>query len=103
MGPGIAATLLRGGMDVRAYDVSAQARQEAPNRVTAAISILDALNTPDKRDGRDVTIVGDLETCLQGADLVIESIPEDLDLKLTLLDEVDRRVSASPGTTRRSA
>ena len=38
-------------------------------------------------------VTGDLARCVAGADLVIETIPEDLDLKLGLLERLDRLVS----------
>ncbi len=94
MGPGIAATLLRGGMTVRAHDTSAQALENAPTLIATANSVLDALGRPDKRNGGEVSVSGDLATCVEGADLVIETIPEDIDLKLTLLEHLDRLVSA---------
>lgn len=93
MGPGIAATLLRGGMIVRACDTDPQALENAPVLIAAANTVLDALDTPDKSDGGEVMVTGDLARCVAGADLVIETIPEDLDLKLGLLERLDRLVS----------
>lgn len=95
MGPGIAATLLRGGMTVRAHDTSATALENAPNLIATAGNVLDALNMPDKRNGGEVVISNDLAACVEGADLIIETIPEDLELKLALFDQLDLLVSAN--------
>ena len=51
MGPGIAATLARGGMTVRCFDTSAEARERAPALIAAAGTVLSALGTPDQGDG----------------------------------------------------
>ena len=75
MGTGIAATLLRGGMIVRACDTDPQALENAPALIAAANTVLDALDTPDKSDGGEVMVTGDLARCVAGADLVIETIP----------------------------
>jgi 3-hydroxybutyryl-CoA dehydrogenase/5-formyl-3-hydroxy-2-methylpyridine 4-carboxylate dehydrogenase len=90
MGPGIAATLARGGMTVRGYDNSAEAAGKAPALIATATSVLDSLAMPDRSTGEEVLIAADLEACVAGADLVIETVPEKLDLKL----EVFRRLEA---------
>ena len=94
MGPGIAATLLRGGMTVRACDTNPQALENALGLIATADTVLDALGTQNRSDGGEVMITGDLARCVEGADLVIETIPEDLDLKLDLLEQLDRLVSS---------
>lgn len=95
MGPGIAATLLRGGLTVRAYDTNPQALETASALIATANSVLDALDMPDNRNGGQVAIANDLAACVTGADLVVETIPEDLGLKLSLLEQLDRLVSAN--------
>ena len=93
MGPGIAATLARGGMTVRGYDNNAQAAGNAPALIATATSVLDSLGMPDQSTGEPVAIAGDLETCVEDADLVIETIPEKLNLKLEILRRLDGLVS----------
>ena len=93
MGPGIAATLARGGMMVRAYDTHKQAVGAAPDLIDAATGVLTALGMPDQSDKRDVLATDSLEICVEDADLVIETIPEDLALKRKLFDELDRLVA----------
>lgn len=94
MGPGIAATLARGGMTVRGYDSSAQASGNAAAQVLAADSVLDSLGMPDRRTAEDVVIENSLEACVANADLVIESVPEKLDLKLEIFQRLDGLVSS---------
>jgi 3-hydroxybutyryl-CoA dehydrogenase/5-formyl-3-hydroxy-2-methylpyridine 4-carboxylate dehydrogenase len=94
MGPGIAATLARGGMTVRGYDSSEQAAGNAPALIATATSVLDSLGMPDQSTGEPVAIADDLESCVAGADLVIETVPEKLNLKLEILRRVDGLVSA---------
>lgn len=93
MGPGIAATLLRGGMTVRVFDTDPRTLENVSTVIAAANGVLGALNTPDKRNGGEVAVSGDLAACVEGADLVIETIPEDLALKLALLEQLDPLVS----------
>ena len=46
MGPGMAATLARGGMDVACYDASEAARDKAPGEVTTALAVLERIGGP---------------------------------------------------------
>lgn len=93
MGPGIAATLARGGMIVRAFDTSEQAIEAAPDLIDAATAVLAALGMPDQASEAAVLVTGSLEACVEDADLVIETIPEDLALKRSLFEELDQLVS----------
>ena len=92
MGPGIAATLARGGMLVRAYDNKPAALEAAAASVDQASSVLDALSMPDNSDGNRVLLTDRFEICVENADLVIETIPENLDLKRGLFAELDELV-----------
>jgi len=94
MGPGIAATLLRGGMTVRAFDTNEAALENASGSIEMANGVLDALGVADNRSGSAVALTDDLASCVENADLVIETIPEDLALKLTLLEQLDQLVSS---------
>lgn len=93
MGPGIAATLVRGGMTVRAFDTSKQATEIAPSLIATAASILQSLGLPDRSRGEEVMIADSLEACVAGANLVIETVPEQLDLKLQIFRRLDGLVS----------
>jgi 3-hydroxybutyryl-CoA dehydrogenase/5-formyl-3-hydroxy-2-methylpyridine 4-carboxylate dehydrogenase len=92
MGPGIAATLSRAGMTVTAFDVSADQRAKAPQTMEMAMNVLANLGTPDRGNGSGVKITDDLADCVKGADLVVETVPEKLDIKLKVFEEIDRAV-----------
>ncbi len=91
MGPGIAATLARGGMTVSAYDVSAEQREKSPPMMALASKILGALETEDK--GGSAEIVDSLEAALADAELVVETVPEKLDIKQAVFAQLDGLVS----------
>jgi len=95
MGPGIVATLARGGMTVRGYDTRAEAVQAARQTIDTANGVLSALGTPDRGRPDAVTVTDDLAEAVAGADLVIETVPEDVALKRKVFGELDTLVSAS--------
>ena len=94
MGPGIAATLARGGMTVRATDTSQEALAQASGLIEGAFGVLDALQMPSKGDDTAITLHDTLEECVAGADLVVETIPENTELKLNLLAQLDELVAS---------
>lgn len=89
MGPGLAATLARGGMEVRAFDVSAEQRAKAPGLMQQAMGVLGALAVPDKSGGKMPPVAETLAECCRGADLVVETVPEKLDIKAAVFKEID--------------
>jgi len=74
------------GFSVAAYDPSAQRRAELGDVVARLRAQLSALRPDDH--GR-LTVVDTLAEALSGADMVLESAPERLDLKVSLLAEID--------------
>jgi 3-hydroxybutyryl-CoA dehydrogenase/5-formyl-3-hydroxy-2-methylpyridine 4-carboxylate dehydrogenase len=92
MGPGIAATLARGGMSVTAYDANPDQRQKAAQNLAVAQAVLGNLGVPDKSNGSDVRIAETLADCVKGADFVLETVPEKLDLKIEIFREVEKLV-----------
>ena len=91
MGPGIAATLARAGMKVSAFDADPAKRAKAPQTFAAAATVLSALAVPD--NGAHVIAVHDtLASCVAGTDLVIETVPEDLDLKIRVFRDIEPHV-----------
>ncbi len=94
MGPGIAATLARGGMSVRVYDASAEALERCTAGMELAANILGGLGVPDRSGGRAVAVSDSLESCLEGADLVVETVPEKFEIKAEVFAEIDKHVSA---------
>lgn len=94
MGPGIAATLARGGMTVRGYDTDARAIENSEGLIASAGAVLEQLNLPDQSTGEPVTVGDDFEACVEGAELVIETVPEDLGVKLGVFAKLDALVSS---------
>jgi 5-formyl-3-hydroxy-2-methylpyridine 4-carboxylic acid 5-dehydrogenase len=95
MGPGIAATLCRGGMKVTAFDVSAEQRAKAPQSIKTATGVLANLGMADKSGGAEVQIADSLEAGVKGVDLVVETVPEKLDIKAPVFQAIDKAVGKS--------
>jgi len=92
MGPGIVATLASGGMLVSAYDTSEEACEQADEKIKMASNVLYSLGSGYDMQP-DITLTSNLEECVRKADLVIETIPENLSLKLDLFRELEAIVS----------
>ena len=90
MGPGIAARLARGGIDVVAYDSAPAAIERATAMMPVCASVLDRLGieAPDAGEGR-VTFAGSLADCVAGADLVLENVPEQIEVKAEIYRAID--------------
>ena len=88
MGPGIAQTLARAGMEVTAFDVSEDQRKKAPEGIELANKVLTALGLPDRAKA-PVKIAGTLKECLAGASVVVETVPEKADIKAAVFKEID--------------
>jgi 3-hydroxyacyl-CoA dehydrogenase len=93
MGPGMGAVLARAGIQVALYDVSAEALERAKAGVEIANGVLDRLGAP-AQDGGGVSFEGDLPAALDGAQVVAEAVPEQLELKRNVIADVERHVAA---------
>ncbi len=90
MGPGIAATLSRGGIPVRVHDVQPAAMERARGLLTLAYGVLDRLGIAPPGSGQAaVTFCDDLATTVEGASLVIENVPEKVEVKAALYRAID--------------
>jgi 3-hydroxybutyryl-CoA dehydrogenase len=90
LGQRIAAVYAAGGSDVRIFDMSAEQRQAAKDYVVQHIADMQkALGLQPDRVGR-VEVADDLQRAVAGAWMVIEAIPERLDLKTEVFGELDR-------------
>ena len=90
MGPGIAATLARGGIPVRVYDVQPAAMERARGAIDLASGVLDRLGIAVPADGpAAITFGDDLGSTVQGATLVIENVPEKIEIKAELYRALD--------------
>ncbi len=93
MGAGIAAVLARSGMTVRGFDVSADAIAATRRKLPAIAGVLDDLDVPATGSTTDIALTGTLEAAVADADLVIENVPEELDLKRAVLNSIAGHVS----------
>ncbi len=88
MGPGIAATLARVGVTVRLYDISDQAIENAKANYELVNGVLAAVDSPSAPGG-SVSFGTDLAEAVKDAELLIEAIPEKLELKQQLLAQLE--------------
>ena len=92
MGPGIAATLARAGLRVSTFDADPAKRDKAPMGFASAATVLTALDVADRTAHR-ITVRPTLADCVAGAELVIETVPEDLELKIRVFQEIEAQVA----------
>jgi 3-hydroxybutyryl-CoA dehydrogenase/5-formyl-3-hydroxy-2-methylpyridine 4-carboxylate dehydrogenase len=91
MGPGIAATLARAGFSVSTFDADAGKRAKAQAAFGTAAGVLAALGVPE-RSAAPIGVAATLAESVAGADMVIETVPEDLDLKIRVFREIEAQV-----------
>jgi 3-hydroxyacyl-CoA dehydrogenase len=91
MGPGMGAVLARAGIATALYDVSTDALERARAGVTVAAGVLDRLDAPSAPGG-SIRFEVDLAAAVGGVDLVLEAVPEKLELKQDLFRELERLV-----------
>jgi 3-hydroxyacyl-CoA dehydrogenase len=92
MGPGMGAVLERAGVEVALYDVSREQLEKARAGVDLARSVLDRLGNEDGRRA-ELRFESDLAAALAGADMVIEAVPEKLELKQQVFADFEQHVS----------
>jgi len=90
LGRRIAAVYAAGGSDVRIFDLSAQQREAARDYVEEHLAqTQQTLGLHPDRRGR-VEISGELQEAVAGAWMVIEAVPERIDIKTELFGDLDR-------------
>jgi 3-hydroxybutyryl-CoA dehydrogenase len=90
LGRRIATVFAAGGSDVRVFDVSAEQREAGRDYVEQhAVDVAQALDLRPDRAGR-VDVAGDRAQAAAGAWLVVESVPENIDIKTDVFGELDR-------------
>ncbi|MFH1036182.1 MAG: 3-hydroxyacyl-CoA dehydrogenase NAD-binding domain-containing protein [Pseudomonadota bacterium] len=98
MGHGIAQVLAIHGHPVRLYDPSPQVLEAVPGRIAQNLEPFLALglHTPQEAQAclANLTLCPDLAQACQGAQVVIEAVPEDLKLKQRLLAQAQAQAQA---------
>jgi 3-hydroxybutyryl-CoA dehydrogenase len=84
MGHGIAQVFMAAGSKVRVWDPDLRALERVPSRIEGHLEDLGLSGTVD------LELAPSLERAVSQVDLVVEAIPEQLDLKLALIHELDR-------------
>lgn len=95
MGPGMAARLARGGLQVVVYDVAPTAIERARSMLSAAETVLDALAIASPPAGVGmVRFTDDIGDAVSGADLVIENVPENISVKADVYRTIDGLIAS---------
>jgi len=99
MGHGIAYAAIAGGFETRMFDVSAASLEKgeaAIDRILAKGIDLGKV-TPDDADAmrKRLTTTANIGEAIEGADFVIEAAPEKIDLKLSLMADIEMHAPAS--------
>ena len=92
MGPGMGAVLARAGIETALYDVSAEALERARAAAELASGVLERLDAV-KEDGGALRFESDLAAALDGADVVLEAVPEKLELKQEVFPQLEEGVA----------
>jgi len=86
------AVLARAGLKIALYDVSTEALERAKGGVQVADGVLDRLEAPKREEG-SVRFTDDLGDALTDVDLVLEAIPEKLELKQNIFRAFEQHVA----------
>jgi 3-hydroxybutyryl-CoA dehydrogenase/5-formyl-3-hydroxy-2-methylpyridine 4-carboxylate dehydrogenase len=92
MGPGMGAVLARAGLETALYDVSVEALERAKAGVELAAGVLDRLDAAHE-DGGSIRFESDLGAALERVDIVIEAVPEKLELKHEVFQQFEAQVA----------
>jgi 3-hydroxyacyl-CoA dehydrogenase len=91
MGPGMGAVLARAGIETALYDVSEEALERAKAGAELAAGVLERLEAP-KEEGGELRFESELEAALDGAQFVLEAVPEKLELKHEVFPQFEAAV-----------
>ena len=92
MGPGMGAVLARAGIETALYDVSEEALERANGGAALAGGVLDRLESPHA-EGGSLRFESELAAALDGADFVLEAVPEKLELKHEVFPQFEQYVA----------
>ena len=93
MGPGMAAVLARSGSKVTLNDISPEVLHRAEGATELASGVLDRVGAPSQPGG-SISFEADLKTALEGAELVLEAVPEKLELKRQVFASLEEHSAA---------
>jgi len=93
MGAGICAVMARAGNDVSAWDIEPEAMETAAASMPVIGNVLDALDMPVADAVKSVSFTGTLSEAVQGCDLVLENVPEKLELKRDVFEQIVGHIS----------
>lgn len=89
IGAGWAAHFMRAGLDVSVYDQAADRESYLRQSLAKAMPALTGLGMAAGATPSRVFFTTDLEKALKGTDFIQESGPENIDMKISLLSEID--------------
>ena len=96
MGPGIAGRLARGGIAVMAYDQSVAAVERSRAMLATVNGVLDSLEiAPPGKQAGQVRFASSLAEAVADAELVIENVPENIDIKAEVYRAIDPLIGPS--------
>lgn len=93
MGHGIAEVAAISGQNVNLVDVSEEILTHAKERIEASVSKLykkGVIKDEPSKVIKRIRFTSDLEEAVRGVDLVIEAVPEDIEVKRKIFTEIDR-------------
>ncbi len=94
MGPGMAGRIARAGHSVAVFDTAPAAVERALSMQPIIQAAMDGLNIADRAG--DFSVADTLEQAVTNAELVIENVPEDIEIKASVYRQIDQIV---PDTT----
>jgi len=89
----MAAVLARSGSKVRLNDISPEVLSRSKAAAGLASQVLDRVGAPSEPGG-SISFEEDLKTALAGAELVLEAVPEKLDLKRQVFARLEEHAAA---------
>jgi 5-formyl-3-hydroxy-2-methylpyridine 4-carboxylic acid 5-dehydrogenase len=93
MGPGIAQRLARGGLVVSAFDTETAQIDKAKAALPPINGVLDKLGIAPQPGG-EVRFASSLAEAVEDADLIIENVPERIEVKAEVYRTIDRLIGA---------
>jgi 3-hydroxyacyl-CoA dehydrogenase len=92
MGPGMGAVLARAGIETALFDISEEALERAKAGAELAGGVLERLEAAQE-EGGSLRFERDLASALEGADFVLEAVPEKLELKQEIFPQFEQMVA----------